>query len=84
MDSIDRVLMDIENDMHSFSQMNIVLSRYWDDEKAQQFEMDYTSDIEFKWDNYSKKAKDSSNVLQSIEKRMKELSQELELDVRNI
>lgn len=84
MDSIDKRLMDIGNDMKSFSQMNIVLSQYWQDENADRFEREFISGIENKWNEFEREASDGSKALQRLDKQMQELLQELELDSRNI
>lgn len=83
MDFIDKVLVDIGNDMRTLSKMNGVLFEQWQDVKSEQFGQQFTSLIDEYWRLYSRTAAQRSTILQSIERNMEEMAQELHNDAVN-
>lgn len=83
MDFIDKVLVDIGNDMRTLSKMNGVLFEQWQDVKSEQFGQQFTSLIDEYWRLYSRTAGQRTTILQSIEKQMEEMAQELHNDAIN-
>lgn len=82
MNDIDQRLTDLEQTMRTFSQMNLTLSNYWDGDLADQFEREFTSEIEYRWKDYFNDASRCAEDLQTLEKNMKELSEEIDSDYR--
>ncbi len=83
MDWIDKALVDIGNDMRTLSKMNGVLFEQWQDGKSEQFGQKFTSLIDEYWRLFSRTASQRSNILQSLEKQMEEMAQELHNDAIN-
>lgn len=83
MDWIDKALVDIGNDMRTLSKMNGVLFEQWQDVKSEQFGQKFTSLIDEYWRLFSRTASQRSNILQSLEKQMEEMAQELHNDAIN-
>jgi hypothetical protein len=83
MDFIDKVLVDIGNDMRTLSKMNGALFEQWQDVKSEQFGQQFTSLIDEYWRLYSRTAAQRSTILQSIERNMEEMAQELHNDAVN-
>lgn len=83
MDWIDKALVDIGNDMRTLSKMNGVLFEQWQDGKSEQFGQQFTSLIDEYWRLFSRTASQRSNILQSLEKQMEEMAQELHNDAIN-
>lgn len=83
MDFIDKVLVDIGNDMRTLSKMNGVLFEQWQDVKSEQFGQQFTSLIDEYWRLYSRTAAQRSTILQSLERHMEEMAQELHNDAIN-
>jgi len=83
MDFIDKVLVDMGNDMRSLSKMNGVLFEQWQDVKSEQFGQQFTSLIDEYWRLFSRTAAQRSTILQSLEKQMKDMAEELHFDSVN-
>lgn len=83
MDFIDKALVDIGNDMRTLSKINGVLFEQWQDVKSEQFGQQFTSLIDEYWRLYSRTAAQRSTILQSLEKQMEDMAQELHNDAVN-
>lgn len=83
MDFIDKALVDIGNDMRTLSKINGVLFEQWQDVKSEQFSQQFTSLIDEYWRLYSRTAAQRSTILQSLEKQMEDMAQELHNDAVN-
>lgn len=82
MNDIDQRLLDIEQDVKLFDQMSLTLSNYWDGDLAEQFDREFSSAIDYRWNDYYSQASRCAEDLQSLEKDLKELSEEIDSDYR--